>query len=129
MKNAAGLDQSFLDKQKSKLLQARQVILNSLNNAENKEDFQIHPDQVREDGDQAQALLNQQFSMSMHERNLQRVREIDGALEKIENGSYGICEESGEPIETKRLENHPWARLCLQQAELAEQNIYRFRAG
>jgi RNA polymerase-binding transcription factor DksA len=41
-----------------------------------------------------------------------RLKEINRALEKIEQGTYGICEVSGEPIEADRLEANPSARTC-----------------
>lgn len=42
-----------------------------------------------------------------------RWNNVNGALEKIDNGKYGICEISGEPIERERLEANPAARTCL----------------
>lgn len=41
-----------------------------------------------------------------------RYNELKAALERIENGTYGICEASGEPIEEDRLEANPAARTC-----------------
>ena len=41
-----------------------------------------------------------------------RLREINSALEKIEKGTYGICEAGGEPIEPERLEANPAAKTC-----------------
>lgn len=41
-----------------------------------------------------------------------QLRDVDAALEKIEKGTYGICEVSGEPIEEDRLEANPSARTC-----------------
>jgi RNA polymerase-binding protein DksA len=50
------------------------------------------------------------------------LREIDAALDRIEKGTYGICEGSGKPIPKKRLEVFPWARYCVEyQAELERQ--------
>ena len=43
-----------------------------------------------------------------------RYNEIRKALEKIENGTYGVCEVSGEPIETERLEANPAATTCMK---------------
>ncbi len=42
---------------------------------------------------------------------------VKNALERIEKGSYGVCEISGEPIETRRLEANPAARTCLKHKE------------
>ncbi len=46
--------------------------------------------------------------------------EIDGALARIENRTYGTCEGAGERIPKKRLQAIPWARYCVKCAALAE---------
>lgn len=58
------------------------------------------------------------FALSESERDT--LRQIDEALERIETGTYGICEHSGLPIPTARLEAIPWARYRTEYAELAE---------
>ena len=47
-----------------------------------------------------------------------RVRKIDAALLRIENGTYGICENCGNPIGEKRLEALPYATLCIECADV-----------
>lgn len=47
--------------------------------------------------------------------------QVDRALEKIDEGVYGICEESGEPIDRERLEAKPWARFCVRVQREHEQ--------
>jgi len=49
--------------------------------------------------------------------------EIDGALDRIENGTYGICEGTGQPIPKERLEAIPWARYCATYASLLERGF------
>lgn len=49
--------------------------------------------------------------------------EIEDALERIENGVYGICEGNGEMILTTRLRAIPWARYCLKCASLVEMGL------
>src|SRR5262249_51651357 len=46
--------------------------------------------------------------------------EIDAALEKIDNGSYGLCETCRDPIEADRLESNPLARFCLDHLTAQE---------
>ena len=56
------------------------------------------------------------------ERLQQRLQMIDDALEAIEDGYYGLCEECDEPINEKRLELMPFARFCVRcQSELERQ--------
>ncbi len=61
------------------------------------------------------------FSLSDSERHL--LLDIDRALERIEDGSYGSCINCGQPIGQKRLEAVPWARYCIDCQELAEQGM------
>jgi DnaK suppressor protein len=49
--------------------------------------------------------------------------EIEDALARIENGTYGICEGNDEPIPKARLEAIPWARYCVACASLFEKGI------
>jgi DnaK suppressor protein len=49
--------------------------------------------------------------------------EIDLALSRIDNKTYGICENDGEPIPKARLEAIPWARYCVACASLAEKGL------
>jgi len=50
------------------------------------------------------------------------LRAIDQALERMKQGSYGYCEVCGEKIEDERLEAVPWTTLCKKHAEEAEKN-------
>jgi RNA polymerase-binding protein DksA len=57
-------------------------------------------------------------SLAESERSL--LAEIDAALERIERRTYGICEATGEPIPTARLEAEPWARYTVEAARRLE---------
>ena len=48
------------------------------------------------------------------------LQEIDKALKRMEEGTYGLCEVCGKPIEEKRLEALPWTTLCIEHAAEAE---------
>jgi RNA polymerase-binding protein DksA len=45
---------------------------------------------------------------------------VEGALKRIEDGTYGICENCGKPIQPERLEAMPWVTLCIDCKRLAE---------
>jgi DnaK suppressor protein len=120
-------DEKFLEQQKELLLQLKQETLNKL--ASQTEDLQVSPDQTVEDGDQAQTYLNQNVSFGLRERDMLRLREIEAALFRIDDGSYGICEETDEAIGEKRLQKMPWTRLSIGAAEqLERESSHKHRA-
>ena len=105
-----------------KLLKTKEELLNGLSALDSSLSTQINGDE----GDMAQALEDQHKSLAQRDRYYQQIREIDHALERIEEGTYGICEETEEPIESDRLEAIPWTRLSLEGAEIREQRRKRF---
>jgi DnaK suppressor protein len=112
-------NKKFIDVQRSYLLQLKTELLNSIRTKSN-EDIHVPNDQIIEDGDQAQTYINQNVTFGLRERELTKLKEIESALQRIESGSYGICEETDEPIETKRLQKMPWTRYSIQAAEERE---------
>jgi DnaK suppressor protein len=52
--------------------------------------------------------------------------EIEFALARIENGTFGICEETSEMIESERLKAIPYTRLCIEGAEIREMRSKKF---
>ena len=65
-----------------------------------------------------EATRDQLFALSEAERN--QVREIEDALHRFRNGSYGLCDVDEEPIPVPRLDAVPWARYCVEHEEMAE---------
>jgi DnaK suppressor protein len=68
------------------------------------------------------ATLESEFALELRTRDRERklIRKIDEALSRIEDGSYGYCIETGEPIGVKRLEARPVATLCIEAQERRE---------
>ena len=106
----------FIEGQKQKLLHLKNEIINSIQ-SHTDEGLVTDKDQVVEDGDQAQQYLDQNVSFGLRRREIHRLREIEAALERIEEGTYGYCEETDAPISKKRLQKMPWTRLCIEAAE------------
>ena len=119
-------DKKFIDTQKELLLKHKEQVLNNIKN-KNNEDLHVDSDEMIEDGDQAQTYLNQNISFGLRERELHKLREIEAALSRIDNGSYGVCEENEEPIGKKRLKKIPWTRLSIQAAEQEERERMQFQ--
>jgi DnaK suppressor protein len=75
------------------------------------------------------ATQESEFGLELRTRDRERklLRKIDSALARIEDGSYGYCEETGEEIGLKRLEARPVATLCLEAQERRELAERQFR--
>lgn len=113
------MDKKKLDHFKELLLKQRQQILNVglLNKSE---DLHVSEEDLSDETDLASSLIQQQLHCTMRDREYAKLRRIDAALEKIAEGTYGHCEECDEEIGMKRLENQPWAELCITHAEEKE---------
>src|SRR5690348_7917338 len=69
--------------------------------------------QVGDEADQALEAAEAQRVLGAARKERALIREIDRALGKLAEGSYGICEGTGEPIDGRRLEAQPWTRYSL----------------
>ena len=63
--------------------------------------------------DAAAGTLDREIDYTLEENSEQVLGEIDAALKRIENGTYGICTNCGQSIAAERLEAVPWATLCI----------------
>ena len=113
------MDSKKLEHFKSILLKHRQQILNG-GLVTRSEDLHISEEDLSDESDLATSMIQQQISCTMRDRELIKLRRIDMALEKVQDGSFGHCEDCEEEIGMKRLENQPWAELCIVHAEEKE---------
>tara|TARA_B100002051_G_scaffold230324_1_gene227804 strand:- start:123 stop:530 length:408 start_codon:yes stop_codon:yes gene_type:complete len=70
--------------------------------------------------DRASEEIDRTFELRTRDRERKLINKIDAALRRIEDGTYGYCEETGEPIGLKRLEARPVATLSLEAQEMHE---------
>ena len=70
--------------------------------------------------DRASEEIDRTFELRTRDRERKLINKIDAALRRIGDGSYGYCEETGEPIGLKRLEARPVATLSLEAQEMHE---------
>jgi RNA polymerase-binding protein DksA len=66
--------------------------------------------------DTATETVDREIDYTLEENSGNVLREIDAALRRIEDGTYGICRTCGKPIEPERLEYLPWATQCASDA-------------
>ena len=70
--------------------------------------------------DRASEEIDRSFELRTRDRERKLINKINAALQRIEDGSYGYCDETGDPISIKRLEARPVATLSLEAQEMHE---------
>ena len=96
---------------KKNLLKESSQTLNNLQN-----ENEAKPDIT----DRASEEIDRSFELRTRDRERKLINKIDAALQRIEDGSYGYCDETGDPISIKRLEARPVATLSLEAQEMHE---------
>ena len=99
------------------LREARETLVTLQSESEN------HPDIA----DRASSETDRAIELRARDRQRKLIAKIDAAIARIDDGSYGYCEETGEPISLKRLEARPIATLSLEAQERHERNERVFR--
>ncbi len=99
------------------LRESRETLQHLQNENEN------HPDIA----DRASSETDRAIELRARDRQRKLIAKIDAALLRIEDGTYGFCEETGEPISLKRLEARPIATLSIEAQERHErrERVYR----
>jgi len=120
--NKSGLDPAFVEKQRQRLLSLRVSLVGAVQSAESEEtalrtERTDGPLELEEDAQELDALERDDNVVVRHVGTLER---IDRALQKIEEGTYGLSEMSGEPIPRERLEAVPEALYTLSEESLRE---------
>ena len=67
----------------------------------------------------------QEFTLGLLESERALLEEINEALERMDNGTYGLCAATGKPIGMARLRARPWAKYCIDYAKLLEKGLVR----
>lgn len=111
------ISEKLIGECRQKLVQAKTDILNRVKEARQSLD---NDDRGGDEADQTIRVLAEAEFLNMHERLRSQLFEIESALGRIENGSFGQCEETEEPIEPERLRAIPWTRLSIEGAEIRE---------
>ncbi|HUT60861.1 MAG TPA: TraR/DksA C4-type zinc finger protein [Phycisphaerae bacterium] len=79
----------------------------------------IHPADIGTDN------YEQEFTLGLLESERTLLREIDEALERIDQGTYGICLGTGQAIDKARLRACPWAKYCIEYARMIEKGLVK----
>jgi DnaK suppressor protein len=106
------LDREFVDNQKQRLIDLRDELVGVRDGLdEDKRELEGGGDDFTEtdSGDMSQSIFDREMDASVEEGIERRLGEVERALQKIEEGTYGVCEDTGEEIPRGRLEAVPEA--------------------
>jgi DnaK suppressor protein len=110
--------EKHVQKIKVKLLRQKESLLNEAELALNELPGQmIFPDL----GDQATAETDRSFMLRLRGREQRLLKKIDEAIERIDEGNFGICDDCGEEIDIKRLEARPVTTMCIECKTMQEE--------
>jgi DnaK suppressor protein len=118
----SGLDAIFIEKQRQVLLRLRTTLTATARSVESDEaDVKTQKEaSAGEYEDDAQALDALERDGNLVVRDIERLNRVDRALEKIEEGTYGLSDISGEPISRERLQALPEALVTLKEEQIRE---------
>ena len=121
------LPETIIRECREKLVAVKAQLLNRVREA--RQDLNTSDERGGDEADQTLRVLAEAEFLSMHERLRHQLMEIESALARIENGSFGICEETEEEIEHERLRAIPWTRLSIEGAEIRESVNKKYARG
>ena len=107
-----------------KLLEARQFALRESINRTEQDGRAPEDDYAAQDmADRAASSYNKEFLFHQSKAERQMLQQVDSALSRVREGSFGICITCEEDINSKRMEAVPWAVHCVQCQEKIEQGL------
>jgi DnaK suppressor protein len=111
---------------RQRMLEERQRVVNAIDNihAENPgsigEETEETTFQDNHLGDIATATFDREMASTLEDNSTHVLTEIDAALKRIDEGTFGVCTRCGKPISAERLEALPWATLCIDDKRKQE---------
>lgn len=115
------MEQEVLERLHQKLLDKRRELQIALN-IESQKDNQMD-EEGKDPLDAAATYTNRELVARQIDQYRQLLLDVEEALERVEEGTYGICLGSGEPIPIRRLDAIPWARYTIDYQEKLEQGL------
>ena len=117
------IPKKILDQCKQKLLKTKTELLNQVQST--RQDMLFSEGGRGDEADQTVRLIEEKEFLNKNERINSRLMAVEMALARIEQGCYGVCEETGEYIEPERLVALPWTSLSIEGAEIRESTYKR----
>jgi len=86
------------------------------------EEFNVQPEEMMDEVDFTSFEMENQMRMRLRNRESLYLKKIEEALDRIDQGEFGLCESCGEEIEAKRLEARPTTTMCVSCKEASEKS-------
>lgn len=125
------LDQEFIEQQKRRLLELKSELERVRGGLQEDEQFRAEEEEdftQHDSGDMSQSLFTREVDATVERQVERRLENVERALQKIEEGTYGLSDESGEPIPRGRLEAVPEATRTVEEQQRSRES-YRHRGG
>jgi DnaK suppressor protein len=121
------LSSEFLDQQRKRLEALREQILGGEEKtvANERAALEVRGDEPEDAGDQGATMARNEVTQSLHDVDRRRLSDIERAIQKMEQGTYGLSDFSGNPIPKARLQATPEATLTVQEEEQREKKNRR----
>ena len=119
---AARLPKKELEKYRRLLMDKKNGLLSELAKTKNAEE-ETTEESTQDIADKAVSSYTREFLYSLNDSERNTIQQIDQALARIDEGTYGFCLNCGNALNEKRLTAIPWSRHCVDCQELAEKGL------
>ena len=119
---AARLPKKELEKYRRLLADKKNNLLSELAKTKNAEE-ETTEESTQDIADKAVSSYTREFLYSLNDSERNTIQQIDQALARIDDGTYGFCLNCGNAMNEKRLTAIPWSRHCVDCQELAEKGL------
>lgn len=117
-----GMDKKKVDGYRKRLLAKQEELLKVVSKSE-QDGREADEEGTQDVADKAANAYTKEFLFHQSDDNRRTLQLVNEALERLKNGSYGLCLACHEEMQAKRLEAVPWARHCLECQEKQEQGL------
>jgi DnaK suppressor protein len=119
---AAKMPKKETEKYRRLLQEKKNTLLAELAKTKNAEE-ETTEESTQDIADKAVSSYTREFLYSLNDSERNTIQQIDQALSRIEDGTYGFCLNCGNPMSEKRLTAIPWSRHCVDCQELSEKGL------
>jgi DnaK suppressor protein len=119
---AAKMPKKELEKYRRLLVDKKSSLVSDLAKTKNAEE-ETTEESTQDIADKAVSSYTREFLYSLNDVERNTIQQTDQALSRIEDGSYGFCQNCGNAMSEKRLSAIPWSRHCVDCQELAEKGL------